>query len=141
MKSLVNLSFKFHSQAFYKASIAYRVSSTASLAVATTKTLRRKALAHIGRAGLLRRQSFSDIFISASFLAARHLALLHTEPKSETSRFFEPKFPNARARASFGKTRQISSSWSQNFIGVVKSGKKKRKFKLKACKEKQNLLN
>lgn len=87
MKSLVNLSFKFHSQAFYKASIAYRVSSAASLAVATTKTLRRKALAHIGRAGLLRRQSFSDIFISASFLAARHLALLHTEPKSETSRF------------------------------------------------------
>ena len=33
MKSLVNLSFKFHSQAFYKASIAYRVSSAASLAV------------------------------------------------------------------------------------------------------------
>ena len=51
MKSLVNLSFKFHSQAFYRASVAYRVSSTASLAVATTKALRRKALAHIGRAG------------------------------------------------------------------------------------------
>lgn len=87
MKSLVNLSFKFHSQAFYKASIAYRVSSTASLAVATTKTLRRKALAHIGRAGLLRRQSFSDIFISASFLAAWHSVLLHTEPKSKRAVF------------------------------------------------------
>ena len=60
MKSLVNLSFKFHSQVFYKASIAYRVSSTASLAVATTKALRRKALAHIGRAGLLRRRSFPE---------------------------------------------------------------------------------
>ena len=60
MKSFVNLSFKFHSQAFYKASIAYRVSPTASLAVATTKTLRRKALAYIGRVGLLRRRSFSE---------------------------------------------------------------------------------
>lgn len=87
MKSLVNLGFKFHSQAFYKASIAYRVSSTASLAVATAKALCRKALAHIGRAGLLRRQSFSDIFISASFLAAWHSVLLHTEPKSKRAVF------------------------------------------------------